>query len=363
MKRILCLILTLLLLVPAAYADETDMVFRLDSPTGQVGDTVTVVGSVQNAPKCASFRIIFTYDDTVLEVVSGKKEKAKGLFMINTDTEYQGKAAVNALAADASKALEGDMDLFSVTFKIIGETNGNGGTPLEVVTEEFFTNELAQIHPTIEAGRVYVGSDVPGGSEEEPETPDTDTDPDTNGDTPSTTPDTNGDQTDGESNTTTPDNSDPSGDSSADTPAATTPEDSKTEDKTPTGSWLVGEEMDEVVHMQENGDATTYLPEFVETPEVGKVTDVILKDKDTQEEVGSIKVEKQEDGSLEVVEQDLPAADEDEKSGVPGWVWTVIGVAVVAAAAIAVGTVLVVRKKKEEAPAEEAQEESASHEE
>lgn len=388
MKRIICLILALLLLVPAAYADEaSDMVFHMESVTGEVGDTVTVMASVKNAPKCASFRIIFTYDDTVLQVVSGQKEKAAGLFMINTNTEHDGKAAVNALAADASKVLEGDMDLFSVKFKIIAETESDAGTLLEVVTEEFFTEDLKQIHPTIEQARISVSSDATGGNEGDPNpdngtaTPDNSGDNNTEGN-PSSTPNgdttggnssnTNGDttgttsgsttgttsgsttgttsgNTNGDSNATTSGGT--SGSNQADTPASTTPETDNTKDKTPTGSWLVDEENEEVVHVQENGDYTTYVPEFTETPEVGKVTDVILKDEETGEEVGSIKVEKQEDGAIEVVEQDLLSAGEAKKSGVPGWVWVVIGVVAVAAAA-AVVLVVVTRKKKAEAPAE-----------
>ena len=93
--------------VAAVFADEGDMVFTKSSITdAKVGDTVTVTASVKNARICASFRVIFTYDDTVLKVESGKKADAKGLFMINTKAEHEGKKAVNALAADASKALE-----------------------------------------------------------------------------------------------------------------------------------------------------------------------------------------------------------------------------------------------------------------
>ena len=73
MKRILSILLALLLLMPAAYADEEKMTFHLEGARGEVGDTVTVVGSVKNAPVCASFRVIMTYDEDVLEVVEGKK--------------------------------------------------------------------------------------------------------------------------------------------------------------------------------------------------------------------------------------------------------------------------------------------------
>lgn len=50
MKRFFCLILALLLLAPAAAADEEKMTFHLEGASGEIGDTVTIVGSMQMQP-------------------------------------------------------------------------------------------------------------------------------------------------------------------------------------------------------------------------------------------------------------------------------------------------------------------------
>ena len=49
MKRFFCLILALLLLAPAAAADEEKMTFHLEGASGEIGDTVTggqIIGGV-----------------------------------------------------------------------------------------------------------------------------------------------------------------------------------------------------------------------------------------------------------------------------------------------------------------------------
>lgn len=361
MKRILCLLLALLLLTPAAYAAEGDMVFTMSSITdAEVGDTVTVTASVKNAPVCASFRVIFTYDDTVLKVESGKKADAKGLFMINTKAEHEGEKAVNALSADATKALEGDMDLFTVKFKVIAETAGTEGTLLDVVYEEFYkSDDLTQIHPTVEPARIYIGDDQPGGAPapdnggEETPAPD-------NGEGEETpAPDEGNDEPDTEPDTEPAPDTGVENPGNEDTPAGTTPEGNAPEssepekDDTPTGSWVVDEDKNEAIHVEDNGEANTYIPEFVETPEVGKETEVILRDEETGKEVGSVTVEKQPDGSLLVVGQILTGGG----SGLPGWAFALIGVGVVGVGAAAAVIILVALKKKKKESEEPAHEE------
>ncbi len=223
MKRILCFIMILLLLTPAAFAAEDKMTFRVESASGKVGDTVTVTGLVENAPVCASFRVILTYDNTVLEPVSAAKLECGGLFMSNVKYTYQGKAAVNVLSADANKSLEGNMKLFSVTFKIIAESPESNGSPLTVAHQEFFdpsTPKPQQVHPVVEPGRIFVGDDKPGEDNNAggDTTPDGGTTPDNDTPVDGTTPD-NDTPVDG----TTPDN---------DTPVdGTTPDTDKSEAK------------------------------------------------------------------------------------------------------------------------------------
>ena len=346
MKRILCLILALLLLTPAAFADE-DLTFTMSSVSGKVGDTVAVVASVKNAPVCASYQVIFTYDDTVLEVVKGENVNSDGIFMINTDTSNGGKKAVNALAADADKVLEGDTDLFKVTFKIIGKPANEKGTLLEMGKNEFIeTTKLKQLYPTVEPCRITVTDDTaaePLPDDEPPvfdDDPDTDEKPDTDDEPESDeTPSTGNDATTGaKPNTGTGSNAETAPETNENTGATDSAKPEK-DDKKPTGSWVVDENNDEIHHVTEDGDATVYHPEYTEKPEEGKVTEIILKDEEGKD-AGSIKVEKQEDGTLEVVEQDLST----DKNGFPGWGWAVC---MIAAVVIAGGAVVLALKKRQ----------------
>ena len=155
MKRFICFFLILILLIPTAIAQEAPFSFSISSAVGQVGDTVTVIGSVKNAPVCASYRVYFTYDTAVLKPVEGKNIGAGGLSTVNINASYQNTPAICALAADASKVLEGDMELFSVTFKIIGEPQ-NGVSPLTLRHYEFFDATPSPVTPDgMRVGAVY----------------------------------------------------------------------------------------------------------------------------------------------------------------------------------------------------------------
>lgn len=359
MKRVICFILVLLMLTPVALAAEDKMVFRLESASGQVGDTVTVTGLVENAPVCASFRVILTYDSTVLEPVEAKKLECSGLFMKNTAYTYQGKPAINVLSADANKSLEGNMKLFSVTFKIIAESPESNGSPITVAHHEFFdpsTPKPQSVYPVIEEGRIYVGDDQPGASSTPDDTTGSTTTPDdtTTGDT-TTDNTTQNDTVTGDTTTdnTTPDDTTTGGetaDGESEEPSTETEEATKK----PTGSWITDPETEDIYHVDEDGNTTVFEPEYSETPEPGKVTDVVLKDKETGEEVGSIKVEGKEDGTFEVIEQDVPSLEKDDpdtgdntgKKPISIWVWIGVGGGVVlVAAAVAAWYFLLYRKK------------------
>lgn len=413
MKRLLCFILVLLLLIPSAMADEQKMTFRLEDAKGNVGDTVTVIGSVENAPACASFRVIFTYDNKVLKPEKVKKLDCGGLFMSNTSFVYQGKSAINVLSADSKKSFEGNVQLFSITFTILAESPETDGSPLTLVHKEFFdpsTPKPLPIQPNVEIGCVYVGDDKPAapdagndGSSSEgntgsnegsttPSNPDN-TDKNEGSTTPSnpgsnegsTTPSNPGSSTEdgstgsaGDGDTSVSNPTDTPADGTTDQPENDTPVDGtpeiapgdqegvtapetekdpagdpqpEEEDKTPTGSWIVDPETEDIYHITEEGEETVFEPEYVEKPEPGKVTEVILKDKETGKEAGSIKVEGNEDGSFEVIEQDVPSLREpSNQTGNASkgkiWVWVGIGGGALALAGIALWAFFAYRKLK-----------------
>ncbi len=413
MKRLLCFILVLLLLVPSAMADEQKMTFRLEDAKGNVGDTVTVIGSVENAPACASFRVIFTYDNKVLKPEKVKKLDCGGLFMSNTSFVYQGKSAINVLSADSKKSFEGNVQLFSITFTILAESPETDGSPLTLVHKEFFdpsTPKPLPIQPNVEIGCVYVGDDKPAapdagndGSSSEgntgsnegsttPSNPDN-TDKNEGSTTPSnpgsnegsTTPSNPGSSTEdgstgsaGDGDTSVSNPTDTPADGTTDQPENDTPVDGtpeiapgdqegvtapetekdpagdpqpEEEDKTPTGSWIVDPETEDIYHITEEGEETVFEPEYVEKPEPGKVTEVILKDKETGKEAGSIKVEGNEDGSFEVIEQDVPSLREpsgktDNAPKGKIWLWVGIGGGALALAGIALWAFFAYRKLK-----------------
>ena len=155
MKRIICFVLILMLLIPPVTAEEAPFSFTVSNGVGQVGETVTVIGSVKNAPACASYRVFLTYDTAVLEPVEGKNIGAGGLAMVNIHSTYQEAPAVCALAADSSKSFEGDLELFSVTFKVLSAPEG-GVSPLVLGHYEFFDATPAPVVPEfVSVGAVY----------------------------------------------------------------------------------------------------------------------------------------------------------------------------------------------------------------
>ena len=166
MKKVFCILAAVLLfcaMMPAATAQEA-ATLRLQGGAGKVGDTVKVDILTENAPDCTAYELIFTYDDTVLRPVSEQNEDAKGIHKIHLEHSYQGEPAVKAVGVDTSFCFRGNTRLASVTFEIIGETEGLYGSPLTVRYATFTKDQegmqTGQIFgPTRKGGRVYVGAD------------------------------------------------------------------------------------------------------------------------------------------------------------------------------------------------------------
>ncbi len=257
MKRIICLILALLLLCPTAFA-AGDLKLILTAPEAEVGETVTVTVEAKGAPVTCSYKVVLTYDDTVLKPKKIKNADSSGIFMDNIKATYEGKPAVNALSVDASKAFEGDCKLFTATFELLKEPAEASGTPITVAYTEFYDYDLKALTPDIESCSIKVPSK---NAETTPET-----------DTPAVndTPDT---------------------------------EEKPAEDKKPTGDWEIDEEKGEITHTKEDGTKEEYKGEISYDKE-DKPSKIELTDKDGKP-AGSLTVTEKEDGSIQVEEQEL----------------------------------------------------------
>ncbi|MBQ8600727.1 MAG: hypothetical protein IJ407_05065 [Clostridia bacterium] len=397
MKRILCIVLALLLLTPAVFAAESMKLELTPSVNeAEIGDKVTYVGKVTGAPSCASFRVIATYDNTCLKLLSGSAGSGiAGSIALNKNATYQGKSAIVALAASASQALIGDAELFVLEFEVIGEPTSGNTTGLTVAHQEFFNEDLKKVTPAINAASItYPSLPVPENPPADDNTAGEDNNPSGDSNTTpdsgnNTTPDNGNNTTPDSGNNTTPDNSTdnntpttpdsgstnpddsvsplPGGSVTEDAPSATpdnndtaaTPENGADNDaatapgstadpgtentpsNAPTGNWIVAG--NQFAHVDEEGNANLYEGEYKEEEPVnpGDKAEVILKDEEGKE-IGSVVVEKDQDGSLNVVEQDL--GNDKDKS--PVWIWFVIGGAVVLVAATAVVGVFYFKKRK-----------------
>lgn len=330
MKKLLCIILIILMLLPAAGAANENlptMTLKLSGGAGKVGDTVTVFVSVENAPTCASFQTRLGYDEKVLKPIAYKQLGAGGIFLCNLSAVHEGKNIINALAADAAKVLEGTVALYSVDFEIIGECADPNGTPISVLTQEFYLADQTKVlNLVISPCRIpVVGSAAPS-------TPPAEQPPAEEAPTDTPTVDKPVLPTDEPTDTPT--------DEPAKAPETVLP------DTKPTGNW--GFTAGEVVH-QENGTDTIYKAEYTKDPATGKVNGATLYDENGKE-AGALVLEEKEDGSYTVTEQLLinPSAEEPKKEGLSTGVWIAVG----AIFAVAIATPLIIpalaKKKKEE---------------
>ncbi len=368
MKRILCIILAVLLLIPSAYAAGENMTLTISQVQGEVGDTVTITGQVTNAPACTSFRVILTYDSACLKITGGSiGPKIKGGY-INTTASFGGKKAISALSADANKSFEGNVVLFTLTAEIVGTPASGDSTALTIAHYEFFDTSanLQKVTPaTVTDGSLTYpslkqpaggGNDNTGsGDNNNPGAGDNNNNNPGDNNTGNNNPGSGDNNTNtGDNNTNTGDNNTNTGDNntgagegntgsneSTGTPESPAPETDKKpsadkNDKTPTGDWIVIE--DQFAHIDENGNSNLYEGEYEEPKNPGDKADVTLKDEDGNT-VGSVVIEKDEAGNLNVIEQDL-------NNKKPVWPWVAGGVALVLAAA-AVAVVLILKKKKE----------------
>ena len=145
MKKFLCILLAVLLLTPAAYADGEKMAYKLTGGSGELGDTVKVVVSVENAPSIISYESVFLYDPAVLKPTGTYQKMHMGGLMAfnpNFKTPVEGKGAIKVAAFGTNKSImEGDLELFNFTFEIIGKTADEKGTLVEVHTHSFSQND------------------------------------------------------------------------------------------------------------------------------------------------------------------------------------------------------------------------------
>ncbi|MBQ7935750.1 MAG: hypothetical protein IJ333_05310, partial [Clostridia bacterium] len=163
MKRLLCFVLafSMLLMMPVALAEGETPTLTVSEVQGEVGDRVTVVGSITDAPRCASFRIILTYDSACLKIFPDEcvvGEDVTGNASINASALYQEKNAVLVMSVDTTKVIEGDAELFVLQFEVIAEPTSGYSTPITVDYQEFFNASLQKVTPTIQNGGVIYPS-------------------------------------------------------------------------------------------------------------------------------------------------------------------------------------------------------------
>lgn len=325
MKRILCLILALMLLIPAAYADVTELptiTVTLSANAVKVGDTVRVTASVKDAPTCASYHIIYAYDTAVLKPIEGKNLYTSGMFTTNLNPKQKG--TISTVAADSNKVIAGDLPIFYTDFEVIAAPAEGTTTPLTFTKLEFYTPELEKL--------VNIKSEpcsIPIISTEKPADPEENTPADPTP-TPDPTPDVDAPVVDTPVVDTpvvdtpivdtpevdapvvdAPEVDTPSAEENTETVAPETvpalPEDSEGED--PTGNWEFNEEKQEVTLTDPEGGNKTYTYAPIIDPETNQQAGVIIYDENGKE-AGKLKVEKDESGKLQVLKEFIDTASD-----------------------------------------------------
>ena len=365
MKRIICLILAILLLTPmVAAADAASLptiTVTLSAKATKVGDTVRVTASVQNAPICASYHIIYSYDTAVLKPIEGKNINTAGIFTTNINPKDVG--TINTVAADSSKVMEGNVDLFYTDFKVIAAPASGANTPLKFTYLEFYTPEFEKLVnissnpcsiPIIGGAATTTpseDSDAPANPEPEVVAPTNPADPtDTPTETPSDT--TAGSTTDTTTDTTTDGNTDPgaatvpptqgnteSDETSKETAkeeVVTLPEDSEGEE--PTGDWVFDEEKQEVTVTDPDGNKTTYTYDVIFDPETNEQSGVVLYEEDG-EIAGTLKTDTDSDGNVQVIKQFMHATSSP--------LFFIIPIALAFVACVGLIVFILIKRKKE----------------
>ena len=293
MKRILCIILALLLLTPTAYAEDPQMIYRLNGEAGRVGDTVKLTLSVENAPAIATFETMITYDPKVLEPTGDyQKMKMNGLVVVNTEATHEGQKVIKVAAVKVlGTFIKGNMELLNISFKIIGEPTDPLGSLVDVADFSFGQDNdgLTQVASLLmQPARIIV---IPTDTQEQPqEQPDENKKPETDTET----------------------------------------------DKKEDGEWFFAGDQAVEFFTDDADKSQQYTVEY-EKDEEGKTTGVILYDKD-KEEAGRLDVTEDEYGNLTVTDEHLK-----ENGGFSLWFLLPIGAAVLIAAG---GVILAIKAKK-----------------
>lgn len=138
MKRILCVILILLMLIPPMAASAAgEPSFAIAGAEGRKGETVQVVVSAANLPDCASLELILQYDTSVLKPTAHAKGALTGLYVGNLaysirENDGIGKVGETAIKIAASTSstttplLSGDATLITLTFELLADPGAEG---------------------------------------------------------------------------------------------------------------------------------------------------------------------------------------------------------------------------------------------
>ena len=138
MKRIVCVALILLMLIPPmAVSAEGDPSITITGAEGRAGDTVQVVVSAADLPACASMELILQYDATVLKPTAHAKGGLTGLYIGNLNYGIKesdgigkvGESAIKIVGATSSTStplLSGDLTLVTLTFELLADPGPEG---------------------------------------------------------------------------------------------------------------------------------------------------------------------------------------------------------------------------------------------
>lgn len=136
---VLCLLLTVMLAIPALAAQTTVMTISAEVSAAKPGDEIEFKISMSGGEKCSSFGLILEYDSNAFEVVEGECTLKDALFAVFD--EDKGLACIFSEA----QALSGEVGSFilrvkagapSGTFEISGKSSvKNGGDAVESEVE------------------------------------------------------------------------------------------------------------------------------------------------------------------------------------------------------------------------------------
>ncbi|MCL2838852.1 MAG: S-layer homology domain-containing protein [Oscillospiraceae bacterium] len=173
-KKVLSILIVFSLMtvfVPAIYA-ANDAVVSVSSVSGIAGETVEVSVAITNNPGVAAFSFVLNFDRELVTPVSFE-QNIRGMLISNLQfVDGEDLEFVTAIWASVTNFTE-DVTLFTVTFKISEEAQGN----IEIsMTGEMINENLGEVTVRIEGGSIEILTpETEGSNDDSNQPPETDT--------------------------------------------------------------------------------------------------------------------------------------------------------------------------------------------